>query len=170
MTHANNLHSGGVFAKNCLIRLRTNSLRNRSVTFIFVTCGYHSLDAATMRRDVFQAIADPTRRAIIQILAKRSVNLNAVAENFDISRPAISRHIKILRECGLITIKQEGRERYCYARLQHLQDVSKWVDQYRRFWTAKLDHLEVFLERNPKQPVAAGKIRRKPSEKKTKIK
>ena len=83
-----------------------------------------------MRRDVFQAIADPTRRAIINMIASQSLNLNAVAENFDVSRPAISKHIKILTECGLITIKQNGRERYCEAKLQKLSEVSDWVEQY----------------------------------------
>ena len=71
-----------------------------------------------MRRDVFQAIADPTRREIINLLAHESLNLNAVAENFNISRPAISKHIKILTECGLVDIRKEGRERYCDARLE----------------------------------------------------
>jgi DNA-binding transcriptional ArsR family regulator len=98
-----------------------------------------------MRRDVFQAIADPTRRAIIHVIAKESLNLNAVAEHFDISRPAISKHIKILTECGLISIKQEGRERYCKAKLQKLNEVSNWVEQYRAFWTSKFDALEQFL-------------------------
>ena len=98
-----------------------------------------------MRRDVFQAIADPTRREIINILANRSLNLNAVAENFDISRPAISKHIRILTECGLVVIRQQGRERYCEANLQSLGEVSNWVDQYRAFWNSKLDALESFL-------------------------
>src|SRR5687768_14430332 len=98
-----------------------------------------------MRRDVFQAIADPTRREIIHLLSKESLNLNAVAENFDISRPAISKHIKVLTQCGLIKISQQGRERYCRANLEPLRRVSKWVEQYRVFWTNKLDALEVFL-------------------------
>lgn len=98
-----------------------------------------------MRRDVFQAIADPTRREIIGLLAKQSMNLNAVAENFDISRPAISKHIKILTECGLIMIRQEGRERFCEAKLDKLNEVSEWVTQYRVFWTKKLDALDKFL-------------------------
>jgi DNA-binding transcriptional ArsR family regulator len=98
-----------------------------------------------IRRDVFQAIADPTRRAIINMIAHQSLNLNAVAENFDISRPAISKHIKILTECGLVTIKQQGRERYCEAKLQKLNEVSEWIEQYRVFWTSKLDALESFL-------------------------
>jgi DNA-binding transcriptional ArsR family regulator len=100
-----------------------------------------------MRRDVFQAIADPTRREIINIVARENLNLNAVAEQFNISRPAISKHIKILTECGLITVKQQGRERYCEARLAKLNEVSQWVEQYRVFWTGKLDKLEAFLNR-----------------------
>jgi len=111
-----------------------------------------------MRRDVFQAIADPTRRAIISMLAHKSLNLNSVAENFDVSRPAISKHIKILTECGLVVINQQGRERYCEAKLAKLNEVSHWVEQYRKFWTAKLDALEVYLnelqakEKNKVQP------------------
>lgn len=100
-----------------------------------------------MRRDVFQAIADPTRREIINIIASKSLNLNSVAEKFDISRPAISKHIKILTECGLIVIKRQGRERYCEAKLQKLGEVSDWVEQYRKFWTAKLDALEDYLNK-----------------------
>ena len=98
-----------------------------------------------MRRDVFQAIADPTRRDIIRLLAHKSLNLNAVAEQFDISRPAISKHIKILTECGLVRIKQQGRERYCEASLEGLKQVSDWVDAYQSFWTNKLDALDNFL-------------------------
>ena len=98
-----------------------------------------------VRRDVFQAIADPTRRAIIQMIAHQSLNLNAVAENFDISRPAISKHIKILTECGLIIIKQQGRERYCEAQLHKLHEVSDWIEHYRAFWTKRLDALENYL-------------------------
>ncbi len=100
-----------------------------------------------MRRDVFQAIADPTRRAIINLITHKSLNLNSVAENFDISRPAISKHIKILTECGLIVIKQSGRERFCEAKLEKLNEVSEWVEQYRKFWTLKLDALENYLNK-----------------------
>jgi DNA-binding transcriptional ArsR family regulator len=73
-----------------------------------------------MRRDVFQAIADPTRRSILGLLAMQTLSLNAIAENYNISRPAISKHIKILNECGLVTIKEQGRERYCAASLEKL--------------------------------------------------
>jgi DNA-binding transcriptional ArsR family regulator len=99
-----------------------------------------------MRRDVFQAIADPTRREIIGLIARERLNLNAVAERFDISRPAISKHIKILTECGLVTISQEGRERYCEAKLDKLSEVYNWVEEYRKFWNTKLDSLEVYLK------------------------
>lgn len=98
-----------------------------------------------MRRDVFQAIADPTRRDILGLLAKQSLNLNAVAENFDISRPAISKHIKILTECGLIIIKQQGRERYCEAKLGSLNEVASWVGQYKKFWDTQFDSLDKYL-------------------------
>jgi DNA-binding transcriptional ArsR family regulator len=103
------------------------------------------------RRDVFQAIADPTRRAIIGLLAKRSLNLNALAENFDISRPAVSRHIKILTECGLVTIRQEGRERYCDAQLHKLKEVAKWTEQYSRYWDKMLNNLQAYLEKETKR-------------------
>jgi DNA-binding transcriptional ArsR family regulator len=101
-----------------------------------------------MRRDVFQAIADPTRREILNMIAYQSLNLNAVAENFTVSRPAISKHIKILTECGLIVVVQQGRERFCKARLGRLNEVSQWVEQYREFWTKKLDALEEFLDQD----------------------
>ena len=98
-----------------------------------------------MRRDVFQAIADPTRREIINMVARKSLNLNSVAEKFNISRPAISKHIKILTECGLIEIRQQGRERYCEANLKSLNQVSHWIEQHRTLWTTKLDALDKFL-------------------------
>jgi len=98
-----------------------------------------------MRRDVFQAIADPTRREIINMLAYKSLNLNSVAEQFKISRPAVSKHIKILSECGLVTVKQKGRERFCEAKLDGLHEVSDWIEQYKKFWEEKPDALENYL-------------------------
>lgn len=112
-----------------------------------------------MRRDVFQAIADPTRRQIIGLLANASLNLNSIADNFGISRPAISRHIRILTECGLITIRQEGRERYCSADLKQLKTVADWTAQYHAFWSGKLDELEGFLAGKP----AKSPRRKRPS-------
>ena len=105
-----------------------------------------------MRRDVFQAIADPTRREIIGLLARQSLNLNAVADNFEISRPAISKHIRILTECGLVTIRQQGRERFCQADLRKLKQVSDWTEKYRSFWNKKLDALGHFLEKEQIKP------------------
>ena len=103
------------------------------------------------RRDVFQAIADPTRREIINLIAHESLNLNAIADNFDMSRQAISLHIKILVECGLININQQGRERFCEAKLDKLSEISVWVEQYRQFYERKLDSLETYLDKLQKQ-------------------
>lgn len=94
------------------------------------------------------------------MIAHETMNLNAVAENFDVSRPAISKHIKILTECGLIVIKKQGRERYCEAKLQKLNEVSQWIEQYRVFWTNKLDALESFLSKE-----TATSNKRKPAKK-----
>jgi DNA-binding transcriptional ArsR family regulator len=99
------------------------------------------------RRDVFQAIADPTRRQIINLIAHKAMNLNTIAENFNISRPAISQHIKILTECGMVVVRQEGRERFCEAKLDGLSEVSTWVDQYRQLWNEKFDSLGSYLSR-----------------------
>ncbi|XZF13202.1 ArsR/SmtB family transcription factor [Chitinophagaceae bacterium MMS25-I14] len=98
------------------------------------------------RRDVFQAIADPTRRQIIGMVAKEATNVNAIAEKFDVSRQAISLHIKILMECGLLTVKQQGRERICEAKLDSLNEVAAWVEQYKQYWEQKLDSLESYLQ------------------------
>ena len=98
-----------------------------------------------MRRDVFQAIADPTRRAILGRIARQPLNINAVTENFDMSRAAIYKHLKILAECGLVVIKPHGRERYCEARPARLKEVSQWIEQYRLAWETRLDNLEHYL-------------------------
>jgi DNA-binding transcriptional ArsR family regulator len=103
------------------------------------------------RRDVFQAIADPTRRQIISLIAKQPLNLNSVAEKFDMTRQAVSLHVKILEECGLIMLKQQGRERYCEARLEKLGEVSEWVEQYKQHFEQKLDSLEKYLDKLQKQ-------------------
>jgi DNA-binding transcriptional ArsR family regulator len=100
-----------------------------------------------MRRDVFQAIADPTRRAIINLLALKTMTPSDVADAFDVSRQAISRHIKILTECGLIVMTQQGRERYCAAQLGPLNEVSSWVGQYRQYWDGKMDALDLYLDK-----------------------
>ena len=101
---------------------------------------------ANTRRDVFQAIADPNRRAILGLLAKQKLTLNGVAENFRISRPAVSRHIKILKECGLVVIIPQGRERYCEVRFDRLNEVSDWIEQYRQVWEDRFNRLDELLE------------------------
>ena len=98
-----------------------------------------------MRRDVFQAIADPIRRDIIGLLAKDNLSVNHVAENFEISRPAVSKHLKILTECGIVIIEQKGRERICEIKPQNLIPVAEWVEQYRKLWESKLDSFENYL-------------------------
>jgi DNA-binding transcriptional ArsR family regulator len=105
----------------------------------------------TPTRDVFQAIADPTRRQIIHMLARKSLNVNAIAKEFDITRQAVSLHVQFLNDCGLIEIKQQGRERHCEARLEKLSEVTAWADQYRKYWDKKFDSLESYLAKIQKK-------------------
>lgn len=104
-----------------------------------------------MRRDVFQAIADPNRRAILSLLAQQRLTLNGVAENFRISRPAVSRHIKILKECGLVVVIPQGRERFVEVRFDKLDEVTRWVEQYRQMWEEKFNRLDDLLEEMKKE-------------------
>ena len=114
-----------------------------------------------IRRDVFQAIADPTRRTIIGLLAGQTLTLQAIAANFSISQPAVSKHLRILTECGLVSVVKQGRERHCTASLQALGEAAAWLHQYRVFWQEKLDALGVFLA----QEEAAGVTKRKTQKK-----
>ncbi|WP_298904808.1 helix-turn-helix transcriptional regulator [uncultured Psychroserpens sp.] len=98
-----------------------------------------------MRRDVFQAIADPVRRDIIELVSNGSLTVNDVAQQFEISRPAISKHIKILSECGIIDINQKGRERFCLIQPQNLLPAFLWIEQYKRLWEDKIDSFENYL-------------------------
>jgi len=104
-----------------------------------------------MRRDVFQAIADPNRRAILSLLARQRMTLNGVAENFRISRPAVSKHIRILKECGLVIVIPQGRERYVEARFDKLNEVTDWVEQYRQIWEERFNRLDDLLEQMKKE-------------------
>jgi len=99
------------------------------------------------RRDVFQAIADPTRHQIIELIAEKKMNLNTITDNFNISRPAISQHIKILNECGIIEIEQIGRERYCKIQPKNLKIAADWIKQYSVLWEQKIDSFEKYLNR-----------------------
>ena len=110
-----------------------------------------------MRRDVFQAIADPNRRAILALLSQQRLTLNGVAENFRISRPAVSRHIKILKECGLVVVIPQGRERFVEARFDKLEEVTRWVEQYRQMWEEKFNRLDDLLDEMKKENANAFK-------------
>ncbi|NAS11862.1 ArsR/SmtB family transcription factor [Poritiphilus flavus] len=105
-----------------------------------------------MRRDVFNAIADPTRRSILMSLTKESQNVNALADRFDITRQAVSLHIKYLQQCGVITVKKEGRERYCKLEAQKLSEVADWLEPFRKMWTGKFNQLEDLLDELQSKP------------------
>lgn len=104
-----------------------------------------------MRRDVFQAIADPVRRDIIELLAKEPLTVNAVAEEFDISRPAISKHLRILHECQIVHIQQKGRERYYSIQPHNLIPAFMWLEQYRKLWEDRIDNFAAYLIELKKQ-------------------
>lgn len=122
-------------------------MRNNVIAYIFAITLLHIIQLMETRRDVFHAISDPTRREIINLIASDTLNLNAIAENFGISRQAVSVHIKVLSECGLVVMRQSGRERYCEARLQNLMEVSDWVGQYQKFWMQQFSSLEKYLDK-----------------------
>lgn len=105
----------------------------------------------TSKRDIFQAIADPTRRQIIGMLAKESLNVNAIAKEFEMTRQAVSLHVQFLSECGLVVIKKQGRERVCEAKLSKLNEVKDWIEQYRKYWDQQFDSLEDYLEKIQKK-------------------
>ena len=103
--------------------------------------------ALELRRDVFQAIADPTRRQIIELISNDPMNLNAIAEKFDVSRPAISQHIKILIECGIIEVEKRGRERYCKIQSSSLIPAFLWIEHLQKQWTDKIDSFEAYVNK-----------------------
>jgi DNA-binding transcriptional ArsR family regulator len=140
------LRSFGLIANDTQKHLLEKSQKNlrSQITALYLQSNNCIMES---RRDVFQAIADPTRRAIIHVIAKQSLNLNAVAEHFDISRPAISKHIKILTECGLITIKQEGRDRYCSIQPKKLAEVADWIEPFRAMWEERFNKVDEILKK-----------------------
>jgi DNA-binding transcriptional ArsR family regulator len=95
--------------------------------------------------DAFQAIADPSRRQILRLLSEDSLTINALAENFDMSRPAVSKHIKILEYSGFISIEDIGRERYCTLKQDGFHALQEWIDFFDSFWKVKLKKLESLL-------------------------
>jgi uncharacterized protein YndB with AHSA1/START domain/DNA-binding transcriptional ArsR family regulator len=99
------------------------------------------------RRDVYQAIADPTRRAIIKMIAEEPLDMKTLTEKFDMSQQAVSLHVKLLANCGLVRMEQRGRNRFCHAQLGKLEEVEEWVGQYRKYWRGKRDTPEALLEK-----------------------
>jgi DNA-binding transcriptional ArsR family regulator len=98
-----------------------------------------------MRRDVFQAIADPTRRAIIALIAVQAMTPNAIAEHFDTSRQAISKHLRVLTECELVKQEQQGREIYYLLEMERMKEVDKWLEQFRKIWQTRFEQLDDLL-------------------------
>jgi DNA-binding transcriptional ArsR family regulator len=98
-----------------------------------------------MKRDVFQAIADPTRRAIIALVAIQAMTPNALAEHFDTSRQAVSKHLRILTECELISQEQRGREIYYSLEIDKMKEIDEWLEQYRKIWESRYAQLDTLL-------------------------
>jgi DNA-binding transcriptional ArsR family regulator len=103
-----------------------------------------------IRRDVFQGIADPTRRDILSMLTQQPQNVNALAERFSMTRQAVSLHVKILHECGLISINQQGRERICQLQAQKLSEVDRWLAPFRKTWEERFSRLDTLLTKGTK--------------------
>lgn len=106
-----------------------------------------------MRRDIFQAIADPTRRAIIVLIALQAMTPNAIAENFNTTRQAVSKHLRILTECELIKQEQKGREIYYSLEVEKMKEIDQWIEQFRKIWEnrfSQLDNLLTTLNKNKK--------------------
>lgn len=98
-----------------------------------------------MKRDVFQAIADPTRRAIIALVAMQAMTPNAIAEHFDTSRQAVSKHLRILTECELVQQEQRGREIYYRLEIDKMKEIDEWLEQYRKIWESRFEQLDTLL-------------------------
>lgn len=104
-----------------------------------------------MKRDIFQAIADPTRRAIIALIALQAMTPNALAENFHTTRQAVSKHLRILTECELVTQEQRGREIYYSLEIEKMKEIDKWLEQYRKIWETRINQLDELLATMKKQ-------------------
>ena len=98
-----------------------------------------------MRRDIFQAIADPTRRAIIALIAVQAMTPNAIAENFNTTRQAVSKHLRILTECEMVKQEQQGREIYYSLEIEKMKEIDKWISQYRKLWETRFNQLDTLL-------------------------
>lgn len=98
-----------------------------------------------MKRDVFQAIADPTRRAIIALIAIQAMTPNAIAENFHTTRQAVSKHLRILTECEVVTTEQRGREIFYTLQIDKMREIDDWLEQYRQIWESRFEQLDTLL-------------------------
>jgi DNA-binding transcriptional ArsR family regulator len=101
--------------------------------------------------DPFQAIVDPSRRYILQLLSKDSLTINELADNFDLSRPAVSKHVKVLFNAGFISIKDVGRERHCILKEEGFKKLQEWINYFDKFWETKLKKLEALMDQNVKK-------------------
>ena len=104
-----------------------------------------------MRRDIFQAIADPTRRAIITLIALQAMTPNAIAENFNSTRQAVSKHLRILTECELVKQESKGREIYYSLEIEKMKEIDKWLNQFRKIWETQFNQLDDLLSTIQKQ-------------------
>jgi len=98
-----------------------------------------------LRRDIFQAISDPTRRTILVLLTSQSMTAGAIASNFNAARPTISKHIQILNECDLLKVKQQGREIYYGLKIDKIKEIDDWLEQFRKIWEHRFDQLDIVL-------------------------
>lgn len=119
-------------------------LRNRTVAHILATDQFHE-QRNPMRRDVFQAIADPTRRAIIALIALQAMTPNAIAQHFETSRQAVSKHLRILTECELVTQEQKGREIYYGLEIEKMIEIDKWLKHVQEIWEGNFKRLDALL-------------------------
>lgn len=111
-----------------------------------------------MKRDIFQAIADPTRRAIIALIALQAMTPNAIAENFHTTRQAVSKHLRILAECELVTQEHRGREIYYSLEIDKMKEIDKWLEQYRKIWESRFEQLDQLLTELKQQEKQERKI------------
>ena len=126
-------------------------MRNRRVAHIFATDWFRKLNSSTLRRDIFQAIADPTRRAIITLIALQAMTPNAIAEHFDTTRQGVSKHLRILTECEVIKQEHRGREIYYLLEIDKMKEIDKWIEQFRKIWETRFNQLDDLLANIKKQ-------------------
>ena len=126
---------GKFFEKNC----ETEELRIHLQPIGFIKANIR------MRRDIFQAVADPTRRAIIVLIALQAMTPNAIADNFNTTRQAVSKHLRILTECEIVKQEQKGREIYYSLEIDKMKEIDKWIAQFRKIWETRFDQLDNLL-------------------------